>query len=82
MGNQTQKNVAIYSTPSCHYCHLAKAFFKKNNIEFTDYDVTTSPDKRQEMIEKTGQLGVPVIEVDGELTIGFNEKHLRTLLGM
>lgn len=48
------KNVTIYSTPTCHFCHVAKEFFKKNNVAFTDYDVSTDQAKRAEMIEKSG----------------------------
>ena len=74
------KNVEIYSTPSCHFCHMAKEFFKKNNIAFTDYDVSTDQAKRAEMIERSGQMGVPVILVDSEMVIGFNESRLKEML--
>ena len=55
------KNVTIYSTPTCHFCQAAKEFFKKHSIEFTNYDVSTDAAKRDEMIQKSGQMGVPVI---------------------
>jgi glutaredoxin-like YruB-family protein len=74
------KNVTIYSTPSCTYCTLAKNFFKKNGVEFTEHNVATDLVKRKEMIEKTGQMGVPVIEVNGEIVIGFDESKLRSVL--
>lgn len=76
------KNVTIYSTPTCHFCHAAKEFFKKNNIAFTDYDVSTDQTKRAEMIEKSGQMGVPVIFVDNEMTVGFNESTLKKMLNI
>jgi len=76
------KNVTIYSTPTCHFCHAAKEFFKENNIKFTDYDVSSDEDKRSEMVEKSGQMGVPVIFVDGEMMVGFEENKLKTLLGI
>lgn len=76
------KKVTIYSTPTCHFCHAAKEFFKKNNIAFTDYDVSTDQAKRAEMIEKSGQMGVPVIFVDNEMTVGFNESTLKRMLNM
>jgi len=76
------KNVTIYSTPTCHFCHAAKEFFKENNIEFTDHDVSSDAEKRQEMVQKSGQMGVPVIFVDDEMTIGFDESKLRSLLGL
>lgn len=76
------KNVTIYSTPTCHFCHAAKEFFKKNNIAFTDYNVAEDNAKREEMLEKSGQMGVPVIFIENEMIIGFNEKRLKDLLGV
>ena len=75
-----QPQVTIYSTPTCHFCHAAKDFFTANNIKFTDYNVGTELAKRKEMIEKSGQMGVPVIFVGDEMIIGFDENQLRTLL--
>ena len=77
-----QKEVIIYSTPSCHFCHAAKEFFDANNIQFTDHDVSTDADKRKEMIEKSGQMGVPVIFVGSEMVIGFDQPKLKELLGL
>ncbi|MEX1027081.1 MAG: glutaredoxin domain-containing protein, partial [Candidatus Paceibacterota bacterium] len=74
------KNVTIYSTPTCHFCHAAKEFFKENNIEFTDHDVSVDSEKRQEMVKKSGQMGVPIIFVDNEMIVGFDESKLKTLL--
>lgn len=76
------KNVTIYSTPSCHFCHLAKDFFRANNVAYTEYDVASNLDKRKEMVEKSGQMGVPVIVIDGELTVGFNQPKIAQLLGV
>lgn len=76
------KNVTIYSTPTCHFCHAAKEFFKKNNISFTDYDVSTDQAKRTEMLNRSKQMGVPVIFVDNEMTIGFNESKLKQMLAI
>jgi len=76
------KNVTIYSTPTCHFCRGAKEFFKKNNIPFTDYNVAEDNAKRTEMLEKSGQMGVPVIFVENEMIIGFNEPRLKNLLGI
>ena len=72
--------VSIYSSPTCHFCHMAKEFFIKHNIQFTDHDVATDPNAIQEAIAKSGQMGVPVIEVDGDISVGFNEPELRRLL--
>ena len=75
-----QAKVTIYSTPTCHFCHAAKDFFTAHNVKFTDYNVGTDLAKRKEMIEKSGQMGVPVIVVGDELIVGFDEAQLRTLL--
>ncbi len=74
------KTVTIYSTPTCHYCQLAKEFFKKNNIAYTEYNVASDAQKRSEMVEMTGQLGVPVIRVDDTVLVGFQEKMLSDML--
>ena len=77
-----QKNVTIYSTPSCHFCHLAKDFFKSNNITYTEYDVASNLEKRREMVEKSGQMGVPVIIIDNEITVGFDKPRIVGLLAL
>jgi len=75
------RKVEIYSTSSCHFCHLAKEFFSTNNISFTDYNVGTDTTKRSEMIEKSGQMGVPVIIIDDrDVVIGFDRNALTKLL--
>ncbi len=76
------KNVTVYSTPSCVYCGLAKDFLKANAIPFTEHNVATDLAKRKEMIDKTGQMGVPVIEAGEEVIVGFDEPRLRTALGI
>jgi glutaredoxin 3 len=74
------KEVKIYSTPTCHFCHMAKDFFEEEGIAYTDYNVAEDLEKRTEMIGKTGQLGVPVIDIDGQVVIGFNEARILELL--
>ncbi len=77
------KKVEIYSTPSCHFCHMAKEFFKEKGIEYTNYDVASDIAKRQEMMEISGQLGVPVIVIDNkDLVIGFDQAQVSKLLGV
>ena len=76
------KNITIYSTPTCHYCHMAKDFLTENNISFTDHNVAEDAEKRQEMLEKTGQMGVPVIDIEGEIMVGSNEEKMKELLGL
>ena len=72
--------VTIYSTPTCHFCHAAKDFFTANNVAFTDHNVAQDLPRRQEMIQKSGQMGVPVIFVDDEVVVGYDEDRLRDLL--
>lgn len=74
--------VKIYTTPTCAYCHAEKEFFKENNIEFQDFDVFADVKAREEMITKTGQMGVPVTDIDGQLVIGFEKGKLKELLGI
>ncbi len=74
------QKVQIYSTPTCTYCVLAKEWFEKNSIEFEEFDVSQDEAKRNELIEKTGQMAVPVIMVDEETIIGFDKTKLSELL--
>lgn len=76
------KKVVMYSTPTCHYCNLAKDFFDYNNVPYEVFDVQSDLAKRKEMVEKSGQMGVPVILVDDVLVKGFDEEKLRELLGI
>jgi glutaredoxin 3 len=74
------KTVTIYSTPSCHFCHLAKDFFTENNVTYTEHDVATDIEKRKEMMDMTGQMGVPVIKIDDDIVVGFDEQKIKELL--
>ncbi len=76
------KPVTIYSTPTCHFCQMSKEFFKENGINYTEYDVAHDLAKRQEMIQKSGQMGVPVIFVGDEMIIGFDKERLASTLGV
>ncbi len=76
------KNVTIYSTPTCHFCHMAKEFFKAHNVAYTEHDVASDLDKRKEMVEKSGQMGVPVIVIGDELTVGFDQSKIANMLGV
>lgn len=76
------KQITIYSTPTCHFCHMTKEFLGAHNIPFTDHDVSRDLEKRQEMIEKSGQMGVPVIFIDDEMIIGFDQGRISELLGI
>jgi glutaredoxin 3 len=74
------KSVTIYSTPTCHFCHMAKDYLTKNEIAFTEKDVAADLEARQEMMDKSGQMGVPVIVVGEEMIVGFDEPRLAELL--
>ncbi len=76
------KTVTIYSTPTCHFCHMTKDFLTEKGISFTDYNVASDIEKRQEMMQKSGQMGVPVIFVGDEMTVGFDKERLSQLLGV
>jgi glutaredoxin-like YruB-family protein len=76
------KPVSIYTTTTCHFCQMAKEFFKANNVAYTEFNVGEDADKRAEMIEKSGQMGVPVIYIGEDMVIGFNEPKIKSLLGM
>jgi glutaredoxin-like YruB-family protein len=72
--------VKVYSTQTCPFCDMAKDFLRKNKIKFTDVNVNEDKKAAAEMIRKTGQTGVPVIDVDGEIVKGFDEVKLKKLL--
>lgn len=74
--------VMIYSTPTCVYCKMAKEFFKKNNIAYEEYDVFSDTKAREEMVEKSQQLGVPVIDIDNNIIVGFDQRTIEQLLGL
>ncbi len=69
------KNITIYSTPTCHYCKLAKEYMTTHNIPYTEFNVASDLDKRKEMVDKSGQLGVPVIDIGGKILVGFEESE-------
>jgi len=76
----TMKNVTIYTTPSCGWCKAAKQYFAEHNVEYSEKDVAADLFARDEMLQKSKQMGVPVIDVGGEIVIGFNQPRLAQLL--
>ncbi len=74
--------VLIYTTPTCVYCRMTKAFFNDNKVEYQEKNVTTDEKAQEEMIHKSGQLGVPVIDIDGQIVVGFDKDKLSELLGI
>jgi glutaredoxin 3 len=77
-----EKNVVIYSTPTCHFCQLAKEYFKENGVTYREYNVASDMEKRTEMVEKSGGMAVPVITIDEEVIIGFDKEKLSEALGI
>jgi glutaredoxin-like YruB-family protein len=78
----SNKQVVIYSTPACHFCQQAKEFFKENGVTYTEHDVAGNQEKAQEMVTRSGQMGVPVIFIGDDMVIGFDEGRIRSLLGL
>ncbi len=76
------KKVIIYTTPTCVYCKMSKEFFGKNNIQYTEHNVAQDEKARDEMVKKSHQLGVPVIDIEGEIIVGFNRSELERALGL
>lgn len=79
---QVRPQVRIFSTPACAYCETLKLFFKEHNIQFEEIDVSKDEAAKKEMIEKSGQMGVPVVDIDGEFVVGFDKEKVSDLLGL
>ena len=69
-------NIKVYSTPTCPYCHMAKDFLRTKGVDFEDIDVSTDRIAAQEMVQKTGQMGVPVIDINGKILVGFDKQAI------
>jgi len=76
------KKVKVYSTPACPYCTRLKEFLRGNNISFEDIDVSSDPAAGQKMVEKSGQMSVPVLDIDGEIIVGFDKGKITQALGI
>ncbi len=76
------KTVKVYSTPTCHWCKKTKSFLEGNGIAFQDINVGADRTAREEMVHRTGQMGVPVVEVDGEITVGYDKAWLKEKLSL
>lgn len=74
--------VLIYSTPTCPYCHMAKEFLDKNKIAYKDFNVADDAKARDEMVKKSGQMGVPVLEINGKIFVGFDKDAIKKALGI
>jgi len=76
------QKITIYTTPSCVYCKMTKAFFKENNVQYEEKDVSADAMARDEMTAKSDQMGVPVIDIDGKILVGFDKEGLSELLNI
>ena len=81
-GEKMDKKITVYSTATCPHCIRLKEFLKNNNIAFENIDVSSDPVKTDEMVKKSGQMGVPVIEIDGEIIVGFDRDAISQKLGI
>ncbi len=72
--------ITIYTTPSCSYCRVAKSYFRENRVPFTEYDVSRDQRRADEMVKKSGQMGVPVIDINGRIIVGFNKPEIERSL--
>ncbi len=76
------KSVTVYSTPTCPYCKMAKSYLDENKVKYKDVDVSTDRQAAEEMVEKSGQMGVPVLDIDGTLIVGFDKEAIKNALGL
>jgi glutaredoxin 3 len=76
------KKVTVYSTSTCPYCIRAKQFLQENDIIFQNFDISSDHQKAEEMIQKSGQMGVPVLDIDGEIIVGFDKEKIKKVLGL
>jgi len=76
------KSVKVYSTPTCPWCIRVKQFLKENNVEFQNIDVSDNQQVVDELMQKSGQMGVPVLDIDGQIIVGFDKEKIRQSLGI
>ena len=76
------KKVTIYTTPTCVYCKMTKALFKEHDVSYEERNVAEDAEARREMIEKSGQMGVPVVDIEGQILVGFDKEGLSRLLNI
>lgn len=75
-------NVKVYSTTVCPYCIMVKTFLKQHNVQFEEVNVQEDQNAAKEMVEKSGQMGVPVLDIDGKIIVGFNKEEIKKALGI
>ncbi|MDD5437489.1 MAG: glutaredoxin domain-containing protein [Candidatus Omnitrophica bacterium] len=76
------KNVKVYSTPTCPYCIRVKKFLEENNVPFENFDVSADQQKSEEMVKLSGQMGVPVLDIEGKIIVGFDKEAIKKELGI
>lgn len=74
--------IIVYSTPTCPYCHMLKKFLDDKGVQYEDVDVAADPERAQEMIDKSGQMGVPVADINGKIIVGFNQPEVEAALAV
>jgi glutaredoxin-like YruB-family protein len=79
---KNQPKVVVFSTPTCSYCNMAKSYFREKGIKFTDVDVSRDQTAARDMVRRSGQMGVPVIDIGGKVVVGFNRPQINILLGI
>ena len=82
MTEENNKKVIVYSTPTCMYCNMLKAYFEEKGVEYENIDVQADPERGREMVEATGQMGVPVTKIGEEYIVGFNQPVIAEKLGL
>ena len=80
--DKTQPRVIVFSTPTCSFCNAAKAYFRQKNIKYSDIDVSRDMAAARDMVRRSGQQGVPVIDIGGKIVIGFDRNKINQLLGI
>ncbi|GAB4539159.1 MAG: glutaredoxin family protein [Anaerolineales bacterium] len=79
---KVQPKVVVFSTPTCSFCNMAKKYFREKGVKFVDVDVTRDPSAARDMVRRSGQSGVPVIDIGGKIVIGFDRPKINALLGI
>ena len=77
-----QPRVIVFSTPTCTYCNMAKKYFRQNKVRFRDVDVSRDQAAARDMVRRSGQMGVPVIDIGGKIIVGFDKPKISQLLGL
>jgi len=80
--DEKQPRVIVFSTPTCTYCNMAKQYFRQNKIRFRDVDVSRDPAAARDLVRRSGQMGVPVIDIGGKIIVGFDKPKINQLLGL